>query len=138
MAQCVEFLIATPTVTVNNVAFATVSDSVSFIDGQGTRNITGASAGGNAVCQIASIDVTDAVGTIKFSVHSTKNNIELLTQFNQNQFVARLAVEVTGTDNITGETLTRSMSGGTIMNNPEVKLGPGAQIDIEIQGRQLV
>ena len=138
MAQCTEFQIAAPTVTVNNVAFATVSDSVSFIPGQGTRNVVGASAGGNSVCQIVSVDITDAVGTIKFSVHSTLGNIEILEQFNQNQFVARLDVEVTGTDNITGQTLTRSMSGGTIMNNPEVKLGPGAQIDIEIQGRQLV
>ena len=138
MAQCVEFLISTPSVTVNNIAFAVVSDSVSFIEGRGTRNVTGASAGGNSVCQIISLDITEAMGVIKFSAHSTINNIDLLSQFNQNQFIGQLTVELTGTDNITGETFTRSMSGGTIVNNPETKLGPGGQVDIEIHGRTLV
>ena len=61
-----------------------------------------------------------------------------MKKLNQNDQVGLLTVEVTGLDNITGKSFTRSMSNGTIMNNPETKLGPGGVIDIEIHGRTLV
>ena len=138
MAQCVQFLIATPTVTINNIAFATVSDSVEVTKGTGTTNVVAASAGGNAICQIVSHDITDSFGMLKFSVHTTKDNVNLITRFLERQFRARLTAEVTGTDNTTGETLTFSTSFASITNDPVFKFGPGGQFDVEVKGRPFV
>ena len=138
MAQGTEYLISAPSVTVNNISFATASDSVSFIEGRGTRTLTGTSAGGNAVIPNIAIDISEAFGVIKFTVLSNIDNIEEMKKLNQNDQVGLLTVELTGLDNITGKSFTRSMSNGTIMNNPETKLGPGGTIDIEIHGRTLV
>ena len=137
MAQCSQHLIATPTVTVNNIAFAVVSDSVEVTVGFGEREVMGASVGGNSICQITSEDVTKAVGIIKFSVYSTKDNISILLRFMESSQISKLTSEVTGTDNISGDTLTFSMSGGTIVNNPAIKFGPSGQVEIEIHGRKL-
>ncbi len=138
MAGCVQALIATPTVTLNDIAFAVVSDSVEVIHGFGTREVVGASAGGDSICQIVSLNITEAFGMLKFAVHTTLDNHDILLRFLGVQFLARLTAEVTGTDNITGDTLTLSSSQGTITNNPTIKFGPGGQIDIEYKGRSFV
>jgi len=135
MAGCVQSLISTPEVVLNDIPFAVVNDSVELVHGKGTRQVEGASLGGTN-CQIVSKDVTEAFGMLKFSVHTTLDNHKILLSLLSDDFIAKITVTVTGTDAITGATLTLSSDQCTITNNPTVKFGTGGQFDIEIKGRE--
>ncbi len=137
MGNCSQHIIATPNITVLNISFPVVADSVEVTPGFGTIEVMGASIG-NSVCQTLSRNVADAFSIIKFSVYSTKDNIDILLRFMEPSQQGKLTTEVTGTDTITGETLTFAQASGAIVNNPSIKLGPSGVVEIEIHGSKLV
>ena len=78
MAGCSQSLISTPTVTLNDIPFAVVNDSVELVHGKGTRQVEGASAGGNAIEVVITEDAETKKSMVKFKLYNTDVNFGFL------------------------------------------------------------
>lgn len=118
--------LSNPVVTINNVVWAVVPNSVSFTEGLGEQTIRTQSAGGGSVEQVYSNDVTTNMSMFKmqvFPVAGTIDNIRILkTNGNANAIT------------VTGDGLTRSFSNMALTSNYEVNLGSDTTIDLEFTG----
>ena len=118
--------LSNPTVVVNNGSVAVVPNSVSYTEGFGEQEIKVQSAGGGSVQTVLSTNVETNCSMVKFSLHNTAENIDLIrtwkTNLNNNVI------------SITGEGLTRSFANAALINDYEVALGSDSTIDVEFKG----
>lgn len=138
MANSNQFRLATPTVMLNDIPFAVVNDSVEMTTGFGEVTVEGASAGGGNIVQIIGRDVTNAVGMLKFSVHTTLENHDILVRLMEPKNDGNISVSVTLINPSTGKTFSRAAEGHSIINNPAIKFGTSGQFDIELKGGKFI
>ncbi len=138
MSNSNQFRIATPTVMLNDIPFAVVNDSVEMTPGFGEVTVEGASAGGGNIIQILARDVTSAFGMLKFSVHTTQENHDILVRLMEPQNDGTISVSITSTNTSTGKTFSRAAEGHSITNNPAIKFGTSGQFDLELKGGKFI
>ncbi len=138
MSNSNQFRIATPTVMLNDIPFAVVNDSVEMTEGHGEVTVEGASAGGGNRVQVLARDVSSAFGMLKFSVHTTLENHEILSRLMEPSNDGNISVSITSTNTSTGKTFSRAATGHSITNNPAVKFGTSGQFDIELKGGRFI
>ena len=134
MSDSSQFRISTPSVLLNDIPFAVVNDSVEYTPGFGERTVEGASAGGGVIVNVIGEDATNAFGMLKFSVHTTLENHEILVRLMESKNNGKISVKLTATNTSTGETFTRAAEKHTITNNPSIKFGSSGQFDVETKG----
>ncbi len=134
MGNSSQFRISTPSVMLNDIPFAVVNDSVEYTPGFGERTVEGASAGGGSIVQVIGEDVTNAFGMLKFAVHTTLENHDILVRLMESKNNGKISVSLTALNTSTGETFTRAAENHTITNNPTIKFGSSGQFDIELKG----
>lgn len=77
-------LIAAPYVEVNDVKIAVYGNSVVVDEGLPDINVTAMSSGGGSVETLHGVDVTTAVGMIKFKIPSTQETADRLSEWKAN------------------------------------------------------
>ena len=130
-----EIILNDPQVTLNDELLAIVGNSVSFTTGDGERSIKAAGTGGGKGVLTISENVETKISTAKFSVFTTVRNADTIEQaikrLNNNVLV------FAGTDPF-GNSLRKTFTNATVMNNPEFNLQADGQIDIEMSSDPVV
>ena len=130
-----EIILNDPQVTLNDELLAIVGNSVSFTTGDGERSIKAAGTGGGKGVLTISENVETKISTAKFSVFTTVRNSDTIEQaikrLNNNVLV------MAGTDPF-GNSLRKTFTNATVMNNPEFNLQADGQIDVEMSSDPVV
>lgn len=79
-----EKLIANPFLEINDEKIATYGNSIVYDPGLPDINVTAISAGGGTVKTVHGVDVTTAVGSIKFKIPATKETDDHLSTWKAN------------------------------------------------------
>ena len=79
-----EKLVANPFLEINDVKIATYGNSITYDNGLPDINVMSISAGGGATQTVHGVDVTTAVGMIKFKIPSTKQTDDFLSTWKAN------------------------------------------------------
>lgn len=125
-----------PTVTVNNNPIPVKANSVSYNEGLGEQTLRVESTGGGNVTQVYADNIEMKKSKVKFSMLPTVTNIESARQWkilaNSN------AITITGIDNITLQTLTRTFASCALISNYDVNLSSDGDMEIEFEGASAV
>ena len=121
-----------PTIMVNNNPIPLKSNSVSYSEGLGEQTLRVESTGGGNITQVYADNIEMKKSKIKFSMLPTITNIESVRQWkilaNSN------AITLSGIDNITKQTLTRTFASCALISNYDVNLTSDGDIEIEFEG----
>jgi len=125
-----------PTITVNNNPIPVKANSVSYTEGLGEQTLRVESTGGGNVTQVYADNIEMKKSKVKFSMLPTVANIESARQWkilaNSN------AITITGIDNITLQTLTRTFASCALISNYDVNLSSDGDMEIEFEGASAV
>lgn len=127
------FGIANPTVLLNGEILSFVPNSLSFKRGFGDVKTRPESAGGENVDNVVTRDLTTATGHFTFKMTPTADNIALIINAQEN--FGNNEVQIINAINVS---MNASMSGASIMNDPDFAIGADTDISIEMQGNQWV
>lgn len=130
-----DIILNDPQVTLNDELLTVVANSVSYTGGDGERSVKAAGTGGGKAVLTISENVETKISTAKFSVFATVENVDIVEQatkrLNNNVLV------IAGTDAF-GNSLRKTFTNATVMNNPEFKLQTDGQIDVEMSSDPVV
>lgn len=115
--------IANPSVLINNMPIAIIPNSCDFTEGLGEQTVEPQSAGGNQIDIVYSEDVKSRLSTVKFSLANTDANIALARSW-----------KINGNANviiINGETMSRTFTSASLVNDYEVGLGADSNLELE-------
>jgi len=119
--------ISDPSVQINNVAVAVVPNSVEYTEGFGEQNVKVQTAGGGVLQQVFENNVETNIGSVKFQLFSTADNVALARSWkaagNQN-VVTISAVTPDGSVN-------RTFTNAAITNDFSVSLQADGTIELE-------
>jgi len=119
-----------PTVVINNVSVGIKPNSFSYKEGFGERNVRVSSAGGGQTSQIISENIETQIGSCKFTLFSTVENVNLIRKWLANRDAN--AIEVVEGD------FTRTFQKAIITNDPDTSLGVDGEVEIEFMSRPAV
>ncbi len=124
-----DIILNDPQVTLNDELLAIVGNSVSYTSGDGERSVKAAGTGGGKPVLTISENVETKFSTAKFSVFATVDNADTIEQaikrLNNNVLV------IAGTDPF-GNSIRKTFTNATVMNDPEFNLQQDGQIDVEM------
>ena len=122
-------------VVVDNIPWAIVPGSFSYIRGTGTRDTKTAVVGTN-VTIVKSLNLEEAFGQFKFMVRNTETDLERIDRtIDEGQ---QHAVTISGTVRENNQSFTRSFNDAGIVNDPERALSPDGETELEWTGTQSV
>jgi hypothetical protein len=123
--------LSNPTVRINNVNVLPKANSVTVKLGKGEKSVVGVSAGGLDSSQVVSENVETRCGEIKMSFHSTIENYENLRTW------LSIDLNVGNTISVTEDDFHAVMTGGIIINDPEVPLGNEETFEVHFKGSEI-
>ncbi len=130
-----DIILSDPQVTVNDELWTIVGNSVSYKTGDGERSVKAAGTGDGKPVFTLSENVETKLGSVKFSIYATAENVDraeqTLKRLNANVIV------VAGTDPF-GNNVRKVFTTATIMNDPEFNLQADGQIDLEFTSDPVV
>lgn len=127
--------LANPSVRINNVTVSIVPNSFVPNLGLGEINTRSASAGGNSVEPVHTVNAETKISTWTFEVYPTPDNIKSIAEWKNN--VGRnaiSAIEDLGDDGA----LTLSLTTASLINDPDLNLSSDGTISLEWKGAQTV
>jgi hypothetical protein len=125
-------ILTNPTVRINNVTILPKANSVTITDGKGEKTVKGVSAGGGLTDIAVSADVETQIGKLKFSLYTTKGNIELLRAWQSIDLNLGNILTVSEND------YNATISGGIVINDPEKMIGVDESFEVEFHGRPAI
>lgn len=120
--------LANPTVTINNDTFLPVANSVSLMDGQGTKSVKGVSSGGGFTDIVISENVEERYSQFKFSLHTVDVNMQRKRDWRAVDDSVGVTISVTQGD------FHRVIRHAILTNDPEQKFGSEESFEVEFQG----
>jgi len=126
------FTLSTPQISIDGVNIAIVPNSCTLTEGFGAQTVMVQSAGGGAVSQVISNDVSTNFSTVKFSFFNTEENIEFFRAIKSQSRTPHL-VQIND-----GRSFTRAIADAIVTNDYEVTLQSDGQTAIEISGSAAV
>lgn len=127
--------LANPSVRINNVTVSIVPNSFVPNLGLGEINTRAASAGGNSVVPVHTVNAETKISTWTFEIFPTPDNIKSIAEWKNN--VGRnaiSAIEDLGEDGA----LTLSLTSCSLINDPDLNLSSDGTISLEWKGAQAV
>ncbi len=125
------FIISDPSVVINNQPIGLVPGSVSYTEGFGEANVRAQSSGNGQVTQVYSRDVTTNFSMCKFEMYNDIDSIELARTWKV--LLNANIITVTGIDPTTGDSITRTFSKASLINDYEVEFGSESTFEVEFQ-----
>ena len=125
-------LLIYPTVKINNVTVTPKANSVSIASGTGEKTVKGVSSGGGFVDVAVSEDVETKIGKIKMSFYTTQENMELVRGWQSTDISIGNVISVTEDD------FHAVLTGGVIINDPEMMIGVDESFEVEFHGRPTI
>ena len=127
-----ETIFNNPTIMVNNNLIAFKPNSVSYNEGLGEQTLRVESTEGGNITQVYTDNIEMKKSKIKFSMLPTIKNIEFARQW---KILANFnVITLSGIDNITKQTLTRTFASCALINNYNINLTNDVYIEIEFEG----
>lgn len=121
-------------VEVNDEPVAIEPGTLSFDEGFGEALVRAASTGGEGTELIFGRDVSSALSMIKFEIASTIPNVEKSRAWQAG--LGANTVQISAS--FGGKSFSRTMTQGSVVNNPEVNVGPEGTIEVEFKGNPVV
>lgn len=115
-----------PVLEINNLPTFIVPNSLSYKDGFGEQTVS-TQVAGNTIQTVYSDNAESKIGFLKFSLHPTPQNVELVRGWKVNK--DRNAATISGAGGFS-----RSFNNLAVTNDVEVNLGSDATIDVEMMG----
>ena len=122
--------ITLPALSINGINFSVVPNSLEVVQGFGTSKVKAQSAGGGSTTSVFFDDGSTKLGNVKFKIYSTEDNISNMETVKNNSN--------NNTVLITEDSFTRTMTNAAIINDPPLMLGVDGEIDVEMEGDQIV
>lgn len=127
--------LANPSVRINNVTIYIVPNSFNPTLGLGEVNTRAASAGGNSVEPVHTSNAETKISTWTFEIYATPANVKSMAEWKNNIGKNAIsAIEDLGDDGA----LTLSLTGASLINDPELNLSSDGTISLEWKGAQTV
>lgn len=123
--------ISDPAVVVNNEPIGIAPGTVKYTEGFGEATTRAQSTGNGNVDQIFSRDVTTNYSMCKFELYNDIDSIELARSWKA--LLNANIITVTGLDDTTGQSITRTFSKAALTNDYEVEFGSDASFEVEFQ-----
>jgi len=121
-----------PAVSINNVDVKFTPGSITYDEGFGEAKVRTRSGGGGVADTVYSRDLETAFSMFKFSVRTTKDQVELarlwLSLENAN------TITMTDSDDDGNELFSRTFTYMAIINKPVVNVNPDGDVEIEFHG----
>ena len=129
------FQLSDATILVNNEVVIVVPNSVEFDEGLGEQKVRAGSVGGGQTEQIYARDVETNFSGVKFSLHTTPDNVKLARSWktNSNQNVVAIAGSTSD-----GKTMTRTFTQAALTGNYKIPIGTEADIEIEFMANTAI
>lgn len=121
-------------VEVNDEPSAIEPGTLSFTEGFGEALVRAASTGGEGTELIFGRDVSNAMSMIKFELPATIPNVDLVRSWQAG--LGANTVQLSA--NFGGKSFSRTMTQASVVNDPEVNVGPEGTIEIEFKGNPVV
>ncbi len=121
-------------VEVNDDTIGVEPGTVSYTEGFGEAKVRAASTGGGGTELIFGRDIAEAISMVKFEMPATIPNVELLRGWQASIGVNTVQLSAS----FGGQSFTRTLTEGTVTNNPEVEIGPESTIEVEFKGNPVV
>jgi len=121
-------------VEVNDEPWAIEPGTCAFTEGFGAALVRAASTGGEGTELIFARDISEAMSMIKFEVPATIANVERVRAVTAGLGVNTVQLSA----NFGGRSFSRTMTQGSVVNNPEVNIGPEGTIELEFKGNPVV
>jgi hypothetical protein len=128
--------IVDPSIVIDNLVIAYVPNSLSFTEGFGAQKVIVQTGGGGAVQQIVADDVKHKLSTVKFKIEPTVDNITNMRAIKANQHGH--VITISGQDNLSGETITRTITNALCTSDYTVAFGTDSEIDLEFVGSSAI
>lgn len=128
-----EIILVDASVEVDDEPVTVEGNTIVITEGQGTSTVKAASRGGKTVV-VTSEDITTKIGGIKFEMPASVNSMNVSRDFKARG--AGRVVRVSGTDPA-GNRLGRTLTQGSMVNDPEKAIQNEGKIPIEFMGAPL-
>jgi hypothetical protein len=123
-----ERALATPSVEVGNVVVAIVPNTVTMVDGKGSKMVRAMSSGGDSVTMVITDDAETKKGMVKFSLPNTKTAVDLKRSWQD----ATNGVSIRLSDRKSSfQTSFRNM---IVTEDPEVSLTADGVMEVSFEG----
>lgn len=118
--------LANPSVQVNDAAIKILPNSLAFKGGKGNTNLRAQSSGGDAVDIVKTVDAETKKGMVKFSMITTKENIEFLKGWQNDD--SGVTIDLSDQD------FNESFEQMHVMEDPEIGTGADGSTEITFEG----
>lgn len=125
------FRLSSPEIVINNEPINIIINSFVYKDGFGEKIVTPVANGRNTE-NVISTNLETKKGMMNFSIPSTAANAALIRTLANQDGANVIKVGDPDTD------FTRTLSSGTLINDPEVQIQNEGIIELEIEGNTLV
>ena len=130
-----EIILVDASVEVNDETVIVEGNTITLTEGTGESSVKAASQGGKPV-MVVSQDITTKIGKVKFEMPATVASMNLSRDFAVYP-KGTTVVRISGTDPA-GNRMGRTLTQGTMTNDPEKAIQSDGKISIEFSGLPLV
>ncbi len=120
-----------PTVRINGTTFAVVPNTVVSVGGDGETNVRTASAGGNSVTTVHTVNAESKIGKIMFDIYPTAANEQQIRSWKNNVGANTVALVESFGD---GSSASESLTTASLTNDPEKNKSADGVISLEWSG----
>lgn len=119
-----------PSIVINNIVVAYIPNSLEFKEGFGEQKVRVQTGGGGAKQLVLADDVSKKIGSCKFKIEPTAENINLMRTLKANMDGHVIT--------ISDQDMTRTITGAVLITDYDVKLGTDQEIDLEFHGNPAI
>jgi len=121
-------IITNAQIHINDELILFVPNSLKYIKNTAKTEISSLTAGGNSVISVHSLDISEAVGQVKFSIKATDRSIELLDEWSSK--TAENVIELSSLNGV----IAVAFTGMSLEEVPDMELGAKAEIEVIFKG----
>ena len=127
-------VLSNPAIIVNNQAIGFKANSLSIKMGKGEKSVKGVSLGGGLSEIAVSDNIEDRVGMAKFSLYTSKENMDLFNIWKNVLNSSGNTIKITDEQNGFTATLPRAV----VTNDPDMNFGVDECFEVEFKGEVFV
>lgn len=123
--------ISVPAIRIDGDTIGIVPNSAEFIPGKGETNVRTASAGGNSIEAVHSVNAESKIGNFKVDIYPTAANISLVQTLGNRVGI----IEIGAIDSVADtRAASLTLQNASLCNDPEIPLTADGVISLEFKG----